>query len=339
MIIYFGNILSKHGYTPTAMETIVPKLSKYVKIYSISDKKNKIVRFLHMNYYFWKNRNDVSLLLIDVFSTKAFLFAFVIGFYSQILGIPYITVIRGGNLKYRLKKSPGLTRFLFINAAVSIIPSLFYQKRFIQNNFSIEYIPNFIEIEKYQFKHRLKLKPKLLWVRSFHKMYNPKMAIYVLNGILKDYPNACLTMVGPDKDGSQKACMDLAEELGIKKHIYFAGILTKSEWVSISEKSDIFINTTHVDNMPISIIESMALGLPIVSTNVGGIPFLIENYQNGLLVNDNDIDGMIKNIKILLNNNKLSSKLSIGARMESEKCSWEKIILDWRRVLNKYSKS
>ena len=325
--------------TPTAIETIVPKLGNHVKIQAFSNKKNKIVRFIHMNYYFWKNYSNSSLIFIDVFSTKAFFFAFILGFFSWLLRIPYIPILRGGDLGYRIKKSPGLSRFLFTKAAISITPSLFFHSRFNRHNYRTKYIPNFIEIDQHLFQQRKTLEPKLLWVRSFHEIYNPKMAIYVLQSILKDYSTAQLTMVGPDKDGSQKICMDLAESLGIAKQVTFAGLLSKKEWISLSEGSDIFINTTHVDNMPVSIIEAMAVGFPIVSTDVGGIPFLLKNSENALLVRDNDINGMVEKIKLLLNSNHLTKRLSRNARITAEQYSWETIYPKWKRVIDTYSKS
>ena len=95
----------------------------------------------------------------------------------------------------------------------------------------MQYIPNFIQLDDYPFRLRKLLNPKLFWVRSFHKIYNPKMAIYVLYNILKEYSNAHLTMVGPEKDGSQKLCMDLAKDLGISGKITFTGLLPKKRWI------------------------------------------------------------------------------------------------------------
>jgi len=79
-------------------------------------------------------------------------------------------------------------------------------------------------------------------------------------------------MVGPDKDSSLGEAKDLAKQLGVAESVTFTGVLPKAQWHQLSEKFDIFINTTNIDNMPVSIIEAMALGLPIVSTNAGGLP-------------------------------------------------------------------
>ena len=134
-------------------------------------------------------------------------------------------------------------------------------------------IPNVIEIENYPFLERKKAKPNLLWVRSFAKIYNPMMAVDVFVSLKRKYPEATLCMVGPEKDGSLSIAKQKAAALELD--IQFTGKLTKEEWINESKQYDIFVNTTHFDNMPVSVVEAMSLGLAVVSTNVGGIPFLL----------------------------------------------------------------
>ena len=117
---------------------------------------------------------------------------------------------------------------------------------------------------------------------DLNKSYNPIMAVRVLNVLKEKYSNSTLTMVGPDKDGTLEECRVLATDLELNGSIDFKGYMKKNDWINIAKDFDIFINTTNFDNMPVSIIEAMALGLPIVSTNVGGIPYLLENKKNAL---------------------------------------------------------
>ena len=110
------------------------------------------------------------------------------------------------------------------------------------------------------------------------------MAVDVLALLQKKYPTAKLCMIGPDKDGSLNKAKLLAKKRTIEDDIEFTGRLTKKQWNEKSRKFDVFINTTTIDNLPVSVIEAMALGLPVVSTNVGGIPFLIRNEENGFFI-------------------------------------------------------
>jgi len=110
--------------------------------------------------------------------------------------------------------------------------------------------------------------------------------------LIKEFSNTTLCMVGPDKDETLNKAKKLATTLNIRNSITFTGVLKKEDWHKLSNNYDIFINTTNVDNMPVSIIEAMALGFPIVSTNVGGLPYLIDNKIDGLLVTPNNEKAM-----------------------------------------------
>ena len=115
-------------------------------------------------------------------------------------------------------------------------------------------------------------------------------------------------MVGPDKDGMKPNLKKIANLKNL--NVEFAGKLSKKKWVKYSEQYDIFLNTTHYDNTPISVIEAMALGLPVISTNVGGIPFLLKDRQTALLVADNDIQAMSEAIKELIINDELRNRFT-----------------------------
>ncbi len=96
---------------------------------------------------------------------------------------------------------------------INVAPSGYLYNAFAKAGFSnIKHIPNTIELENYPFKERLVFKPNLLWVRSFAEIYNPLMAIKVLEKLLQKYPEATLTMVGPDKDGSLALCEEYARK-------------------------------------------------------------------------------------------------------------------------------
>ena len=137
-------------------------------------------------------------------------------------------------------------------------------------------------------------------------------------------------MVGPDKDGSLNEVKKMAREKNLNCH--FKGKLSKEEWIKLSEGYDIFINTTLIDNTPVSVIEAMALGLPVVSTNVGGIPYLISNEENGLLVKPRDAEAMAKGILRLMENPEFAENLSKKGRLKAEKFNWPEVKQLWLRI-------
>lgn len=332
-LLYIGNKLSKHGNTATSIETLGSFLEvEGFKVFYASSKKNKVLRFIDMILSTIWFSKKVDYVLIDTYSTQNFYYALVTSQLCRIFNVKYIAKLHGGDLPNRLQKSPFLCDLLFRNAYKITAPSAYLMKAFEEKySENLIYIPNTIEIDKYNFLKREFNTPKLLWVRSFSKIYNPKMAIDVLCNLKEDFPNATLTMVGPDKENLIDDCKKHASELNVD--VKFTGKLAKEEWVALSKDYNVFINTTHFDNTPISVIEAMALGLPVVSTNVGGIPFLLTDKENGLLIADNDAEGMTNAILEIFNNEVLREKITTNARNTVESFDWNVIKQKWFEIL------
>ena len=195
----------------------------------------------------------------------------------------------------------------------------------------VKYISNPLILDKYEFKVRHHFQPKLLWVRAFDEIYNPMLALKTLQLLVKKYPEAELCMVGPDKDGSLSAVKKYA--LKHKLPVTITGKLKKKEWISLSAAYDIFINTSDIDNTPVSVIEAMALGLPVVSTNVGGIPYLIEEGETGLMVNPKDPEAMTEKIISLLEDPAKAMRMAKNGREKTKEFDWEFIKEEWNKVL------
>lgn len=331
-------MLSKHGGSVSMIETLAPKLSEYYELKAVSDKKNIIIRFFFMIASIIKYKNKIEIILIDSYSSKAFWYTIANAFISRLLGIPYAPILRGGDFPNRLEKNPKLCSFVFYNSVINISPSRYLEYHFKQAGYQVSYIPNFIPIEKYHFIARKKLSPKILWVRAFHKIYNPSMAIQVLYNLLKYYPNAELCMVGTDSDGSRSIIESQIKELNIENHILITGVLSKDQWIELSKNYDIFINTTNFDNMPVTVIEGMALGLPIISTNAGGLPYLLHDEEDALLVDIGDVNQMLSKIVRLLSDEELAYKLSTQGRKSAEQYDWASVKMLWSEEIEKYKK-
>lgn len=332
-LLYLGNKLSKHGYNKTTIETLGIQLEEegFVLFYA-SSKKSFIFRLLDMISTVFIYRKQVTYILLDTYSTKAFWYTLVCSQLARIFKIKYIPILHGGNLPKRLKTNPKLCQMVFANAYKNVAPSGYLKQALEKEGFTnVIYIPNSIEIEKYKFKKRIEFAPKLLWVRAFASIYNPKMAVKVLFELQKKYPNATLTMVGPDKDGSLITTKAYAKSLGIL--VNFTGQLSKEDWWQLASEHDFFINTTHFDNTPISVMEAMALGLPVVSTNVGGIPYLLTDNENAILVNDCDTVAMTDSICHLLENQDKTIELAKNARNFIESMDWNVIKVEWNRLM------
>jgi len=333
-LVYIGNNFAKKSKYHSAMETLSSLLgSNGFTVIKSSSKKNKIVRLIAMCITIIKHRKSVDYILIDTFSTLNFYYALVTSQLARILRLNYIPILHGGNLPDRLDKSPISSKLIFHNSYLNISPSKYLEFEFNKRNFKTYYIPNVINLKKYSFKLRENIQPKLLWVRAFDATYNPLLAIRVLSKLKEKYPMAILCMVGPDKDGTLQKAKQLAKKLNVIDAITFTGVLKKEDWQLLSKNYDVFINTTNVDNMPVSIIEAMALGFPIVSTNVGGLSYLMDNNINGILVAPDNAKVMTDAIVKLLQNPIKVGELSLKAREKASAFDSEIIVKEWVKIL------
>jgi glycosyltransferase involved in cell wall biosynthesis len=195
-------------------------------------------------------------------------------------------------------------------------------------------LPNPLDISIYRFKLRKQLQPSLVWLRSFHSIYNPSLTPQVLARLAESFPDVSLTMIGPDRgDGSLQAMQKIATELGVAHRIGLPGKIPKTEVPDWMSRGDIFLNTTNIDNTPVSVLEAMACGLCVVSTNVGGIPYLLEHEHDVLLVPPNDPQAMAAAVHRLLSEPDLAERLSRNARQKAEQCDWSIVLPQWEALL------
>ena len=331
-LLYIGNNLKSDKANVSSIKTLGSRLENggYNLRYA-SSCTNKFFRILDMicsciRYFRW-----ADYVIIDTYSTQNFYYALCCSQICRFLRVDYVTILHGGNLPSRLVSSPGLSAMVFSHSKKNIAPSLYIKTVFEASGYSnVEFIPNSIEINNYKIIDKDYQSIRILWVRSFSKIYNPEMALDVLKALLDLGYNASLCMVGPDSDGSLALVKEKTKVLEL--NVKFTGKLTKQEWIALSSNYNIFINTTNYDNMPVSIIEAMALGFPIVSTNVGGLPFLVNHGENGLLVDKNDTATMVKWIVEVFNNETLRHELSINARTKSKTFDWNQIKDQWYKI-------
>jgi len=332
-VLYVGNALSNKGNTSTTIETLGTRLGENFNIKIASNKSNKIRRLLDMVILVLRHQSKTDYVLIDTYSTSNFYFALVISQLCRLFQLRYIPILHGGNLEYRLKNSPELSKLIFNNAYTLVAPSNFLKTVFERYGYkNVLFISNTIDIKDYTFNRRKIDSINLLWVRSFASIYNPEQALLVLEQLLNQNHKATLTMIGPDVDGSLGRVKRLAKAKQLD--VVFTGKLSKSDWLALSEASNIFINTTNFDNTPVSVIEAMALGLPVVSTNVGGLPYLINDNVDGLLVPSQDVDAMVHAIVQLKSDENLANTLIMNARSKVEDFAWGIIKLKWEALLS-----
>jgi glycosyltransferase involved in cell wall biosynthesis len=174
----------------------------------------------------------------------------------------------------------------------------------------------------------------LVWLRAFHAIYNPVLAVEVLARVRQEYPDVRLSMIGPDKhDGSLQQAKAAARRLGVAPAVSFLGAIPKPDVARHLAQAGIFLNTTNCDNTPVSVLEAMACGLAIVSTKVGGIPYLLEHGKTALLVPPAAAGVMAAAVCQLQTDPVLASQLGANGRKLAESFDWSIVLPQWQNLL------
>ena len=343
-LLLIGNYLSGPGYNHNVWQDLAGHLPKVgFGVITTSSKEKKIPRLLDMLKTIWLRRNDYQIAQIDVFSGQAFIFAECSARLLRALNKPFILTLNGGNLPQFSQKHFQRVQQLLTMADAVTAPSMYLLDRMAICRSDIQLLPNPIEISNYPFRLRKYPKPAMIWLRAFHHVYNPTMAPRVLANILNDYPTASLVMIGPDKgDHSLQNTMEVTDHLGVEQKIKFPGAVLKSEVPMELNQGDVFINTTNFDNTPTSVVEAMACGLCVISTNVGGLSYLLNDGEDALLVPPDDPVAMGVAARRVLSEPGLAERLSQNGREKAEKLDWANILPLWNslfmRLINEYKR-
>lgn len=331
-----GNYLTSPRHNRNVWQALAERLpSMGWEVRVTSTKESQILRLLDMLTTIILKRKHYDLAQIDVFSGKAFIYAECCARLLRMINKSIMLTLHGGGLPSFAARNPKRVSKLLALASEVVTPSPFLQKTLSKYHNQIKVIPNGIDISQIAYKTRKSISPNLIWVRAFHQTYNPELAVEVLSRLSTDYPNARLTMVGPDKgDGSLQAVNSIAKNLGVDDKLTILPAVPYEEVPSLLDQADIFINTTNYDTAPRSLLEAMANGVCVVSTNVGGIPWMITNFQDGLLVPPEDELAMVNAIKSILEDPEFAMRISQNARKTAESHDWSNVIPEWNTLFN-----
>jgi glycosyltransferase involved in cell wall biosynthesis len=329
-----GNFLSKTGIRSVCEDLAEHLSASGHSVFTTSRRKSRSFRFVDMTSTVWRQRHKYSVALVDVYSGLAFLWAESVCWLLRRSRKPYILTMHGGKLPDFARRSPKRVHRLLNSAAFVSTPSRYLLEQMSPYRCDLQLVPNPLNLGFYKFRLRTQPQAKLIWLRAFHEVYNPSQAPKVLASLIADFPEIHLAMIGPDKgDGSLQRTQEEAGRLGVLNQISFVGSIPKShvsEWIN---SGDIFLNTTSVDNTPVTILEAMACGLPVISTNAGGIPYLLENDYNALLVPRDDPDAMAAAVRRVLTEPGLAAYLARNARQKVEHFDWSIILPEWETLL------
>jgi glycosyltransferase involved in cell wall biosynthesis len=273
--------------------------------------------------------------VVHVFSASYFTFVYVsisALLLSKLFGVKTILNYRSGEAEDFFSRwgkwfLPFVRRF---DAVVA--PSDYLVDVFAKFDVKARSINNFIAREKYIFRQRTPLRPIFLSNRILEPLYNIDCILRAFQIIQSQYPEAELSVA---HEGIEKVRLEnLSKELNLR-NVRFVGLVPQEKIAELYDSVDIYLNSPNLDCMPGSLIECFASGLPIVSTNAGGIPYIVNDGQTGLLVDCDDHQSLAARAIYLLKNADYAGKIIAAARAESEKYSWENVREKWLALYEK----
>lgn len=293
------------------------------EVRTASHRVNRWLRLADVATSPWRWRGRVDVLVLMVFSGPAFRLVEAASAAASRLGMPMVLWLHGGSLAEFAGRHPDRVRRVLERGRALVAPT-----KFLAEPFGARVIPNVVDLDQYPYRHRPHVAPRLLWMRTFHELYRPDLALRVLERLKGT--GATLTMAGQDK-GLLTETRRRAEQMGLD--VRFPGFLDAEGKRREFAAHDVFLNTNRVDNAPVSVLEAAAFGLPVVTTDVGGIPHLLRDGEEALLVPEGDAEAMASAVRRLLDEPGLAGRLSAAGREVAERSSWLQVRPLWEELL------
>jgi len=335
-VLVIGNFLSATGGTICVCEELSLELSRGGwQVVTASDKRPALPKLWDMLRTIWQCQQEYDVAQVEVYHARGFFWAEASCAALRALRKPYVLSLHGGKLPEFAARWPGRTRRLLRSAAAVTVPSGYFAERMAAYRSDLRVLPNALDLSAYHFRPRSAPEASLVWFRAFRHLYNPTLALEVLQRLSREFPKVRLVMYGPDKgDGSWQDTEQTATRLGVADRVTMPGSVAKTAVAGVLAKAgDIYLNTTNGDNTPVSVIEALACGLGVVSTNVAGLPYLLEHEADALLVPPNDPAAMTAAVRRLLTEPGLAERLSYRGRAKSAQFDWKIVRPQWDKLL------
>jgi glycosyltransferase involved in cell wall biosynthesis len=222
-------------------------------------------------------------------------------------GVRVVVNYRGGEAETFLRRSAALVRFSMRRTAALVVPSGFLRQVFSRFGMDARIVPNIVDLAKF---HPAAVGPAgihIVIARNLEPLYDIGTGLRAMALLVRRYPDARMSIAGsgPERD----RLVRLADELGIRSRVNFTGKLDSGEMAELYRSATISLNTALADNMPNSVLEALASGLPVVSTNVGGVPYLVEHDKTAVLVQPGDAAGMAEAMACVIEDRALRGRL------------------------------
>ena len=255
------------------------------------------------------------------------------GFITTVLGVwagrrlkkRVVVTYHGGGAEQFFSRHPRLVKKYLCQTDANVVLSGFLGDVFDKYEIPHIIIPNIIELEEGRFRIRNRVEPKFVSVRTLSPLYNIECILRAFKIVKEQYNLATLTIVGDGPSKEKLEQMVYSENI---RDVVFVGRVENSRIYEYLDQSDIMLSSPHIDNMPVSVLEGFNAGLLVISSNVGGVPYMIENGRTGLLFESDKEDEMAAQIIWALTHQEESLKMINNAKDEVTRYSWD--VVGWQ---------
>ncbi len=328
--LQLSKLLADEGLTVELVQTNAPYRPAWIGNITIV---RAVFRLLFYVIRLWQTAGRVDVFHIMANSGWSWhLFTVPAVWIAKIRSTPTVINYRGGEAKSFFEQSFRWVKPTLKAAASVIVPSRFLQQVFNQHQVDTDIVANIIDIERFAPSTASPANdaPHLLVARNLELIYDNATAIRAFKQVLQEFPDATLTVAGTGPE--QSSLQALVKDLAIEDHVRFTGRVDTQKMPALYQAAQVMLNPSRVDNMPNSILEALASGVPVVSTNVGGIPFLVEHEKTALLVPAENHQAMAAEVIRVLQDRQLSNQLSRAGLEFVQQFSWPVVRDQWLAV-------
>jgi L-malate glycosyltransferase len=293
--------------------------------------------------HLWRSANEVQLFHIMANSGWSWhLFAAPAIWLASIRGKPVIVNYRGGEADSFFDKASSWIKPSLSRADAIIVPSGFLEAVFAKHGFSTRIVPNIIDLSRFKAERNFEASPKadfphIIVTRNLEPIYDNATAVRAFSIVRCTFPAARLILAGSGPE--RQALEQLAAGLDIADAVTFTGRVDNEVMATLYHSADIMVNPSLVDNMPISVLEALASGVPVVSTDVGGVPYLVEHERTALLVSAQYPQAMADAILTLLNDPAKAQRMRKAGLESVQQYTWpnvrDRLLGIYKQVLEK----
>jgi len=238
--------------------------------------------------------------------------------------VPVVVNYRGGEAASFLQRSAAVVRWSMRHVARLAVPSAFLEQIFGRHGMPAVIVPNVIDLAHFHPQDAGERAARHIVVaRNLETIYDNATALRALAQVRRRCPDAHMTIAGSGPEAARLRA--LVAELGLMDCVHFSGRLDRDAMAALYREADVGLNPSLVDNMPNSLLEAMASGVPVVSTNVGGVPFIVQDRVSALLVAAGDPDAMADALITVLEDRSLRRRLAAAGLREVERYTWTRV--------------